>query len=41
LDDYGYFAGARKAVDGYFEGLSPSPFLVRLDHTGRIAVKPA
>lgn len=37
IDDYGYWAGARKAVDEYFEG---SLLLGRIDATGRIAVKP-
>ena len=39
IDDYGYWKGARKAVDEYFEQ-SPTPlFLHRIDSTGRIAVK--
>jgi hypothetical protein len=37
IDDYGYWAGARKAVDEYFGG---SLFLSRIDDTGRIAIKP-
>jgi predicted O-methyltransferase YrrM len=37
IDDYGYWAGARKAVDEYFAG---SLFLSRIDGTGRLAVKP-
>jgi O-methyltransferase len=37
IDDYGYWAGARKAVDEYFKG---SLFLSRIDDTGRIAIKP-
>lgn len=37
IDDYGYWAGARKAVDEYF---AASPILLnRIDQTGRIAVK--
>jgi DNA-binding transcriptional MerR regulator len=37
VDDYGHFAGARKAVDEYFAG---NPILLsRIDYTGRIAVK--
>jgi O-methyltransferase len=36
IDDYGYWAGARKAVDEYFTG---SVFLARIDETGRIAIK--
>jgi hypothetical protein len=38
IDDYGYWAGARKAVDEYFNG---SLFLSRIDETGRIAIKPS
>jgi len=37
VDDYGYWAGARKAVDEYFAG---ALLLGRIDATGRIAVKP-
>ncbi len=37
IDDYGYWAGARKAVDEYFKG---SLFLSRIDATGRVAIKP-
>lgn len=37
IDDYGYWAGARKAVDEYFAG---SLFLSRIDETGRVAIKP-
>lgn len=37
IDDYGHFAGARKAVDEYFAG---APVLLsRIDYTGRLAVK--
>jgi hypothetical protein len=37
IDDYGYWSGARKAVDEYFRD---SLFLSRIDDTGRIAIKP-
>jgi hypothetical protein len=37
IDDYGYWTGAKKAVDEYFNG---SLFLSRTDDTGRIAIKP-
>ena len=37
IDDYGYWSGARKAVDEYFRD---SLFLSRIDNTGRIAIKP-
>jgi O-methyltransferase len=40
IDDYGYWTGARKAVDQYFGGLDRKPLLNRIDFTGRIAVKP-
>jgi O-methyltransferase len=37
VDDYGHFAGARKAVDEYF---ADDPILLsRIDYTGRMAVK--
>lgn len=39
LDDYGYWQGARKAVDEYFDQ-RPEPMLLnRIDETGRIAIK--
>ena len=38
LDDYGHWRGAKQAVDEYFE--SEPIFLSRLDHTGRLAIKP-
>jgi hypothetical protein len=37
IDDYGYWTGARKAVDEYFRG---SLYLSRIDDTGRLAIKP-
>jgi O-methyltransferase len=38
LDDYGHWAGARKAVDDYF---AATPLLLApLDYTGRLVVKP-
>jgi O-methyltransferase len=38
VDDYGHFAGARRAVDEYF---AQAPILLsRIDYTCRIAVKP-
>ncbi|MGO9889087.1 MAG: TylF/MycF/NovP-related O-methyltransferase [Solirubrobacteraceae bacterium] len=37
IDDYGHFAGARKAVDEYF---ATDPILLsRIDYTGRLAIK--
>jgi hypothetical protein len=37
IDDYGYWEGARRAVDEYFGG---KLFLSRIDNTGRVAIKP-
>jgi O-methyltransferase len=39
VDDYGYWKGARKAVDEYFAKIPDAPYLARIDFTGRIAVK--
>ena len=41
IDDYGYWAGAREAVDEYFKGYNNRPFLVYNDYTGRAGVKVA
>jgi O-methyltransferase len=41
LDDYGYWQGARKAVDEYFAKQAKKPLLHRIDLTGRMAVKRA
>jgi O-methyltransferase len=38
IDDYGYWQGARKAVDEYFDSRSIRVFLHRIDNTGRIVV---
>ena len=40
IDDYGFWKGARKAVDEYIAQHSLRLFLARMDDTGRIAVKP-
>lgn len=42
IDDYGHWQGAQKAVDEYIEQMQPGsrPFLVPVDYTGRIAIKP-
>ncbi len=40
IDDYGHWAGARKAVDEYFEASNIRPFLFRIDDTGRLYIKP-
>jgi hypothetical protein len=39
IDDYGHWAGARKAVDEFFAGRPDAPLLSRIDYTGRIGVK--
>ena len=39
IDDYGHFAGARRAVDEYFGTLRFLPYLSRVDYTGRVTVK--
>lgn len=40
IDDYGYWQGAKKAVDEYFSASREPVFLHRIDNTGRILVKP-
>ena len=40
IDDYGYWTGARKAVDDFFALEQKRPLLHRIDFTGRIGVKP-
>ena len=40
VDDYGYWAGARKAVDDFFTDDPRRPLLHRTDFTGRVAMKP-
>jgi predicted O-methyltransferase YrrM len=39
IDDYGYWLGARKAVDEYIEENNLCILLNRIDRTGRIAIK--
>jgi O-methyltransferase len=39
IDDYGHWAGAKKAVDEYIEEQRLMLLLNRIDYTGRIAVK--
>lgn len=39
IDDYGHWAGARKAVDEFFANCHDAPLLSRIDEGGRIAVK--
>lgn len=40
IDDYGHWAGCRKAVDEYFADLGITVLLSRVDHTARTIVKP-
>jgi len=40
IDDYGYWEGARRAVDEFFAAMKSPPFMSRIDVTGRIIVKP-
>jgi hypothetical protein len=40
IDDYGYWKGARQAVDEYLDGSRVPIMLQRIDYTGRIAVVP-
>ena len=40
IDDYGYWSGAKKAVDEFIESLKTKIFLHRIDHTGRCFIKP-
>jgi O-methyltransferase len=39
IDDYGHFRGAKQAVDEYFSESRVPIMLVRVDYTGRVAVK--
>jgi O-methyltransferase len=39
IDDYGYWQGAKKAVDDYFEKHNIKILLNRIDESGRIAIK--
>jgi hypothetical protein len=39
LDDYGYWKGAREAVDQYLSENNQKMFIVRIDKAGRIGIK--
>ena len=39
IDDYGFWQGAKKAVDEYFSTIRQPIFLHRIDNTGRLLVK--
>jgi hypothetical protein len=40
IDDFGHWAGAKKAVEQYFGEIGLAPFLHRIDQTGRLVIKP-
>ncbi len=40
LDDYGFWKGARQAILEYLKETKTKIFLSRIDHTGRIGIKP-
>lgn len=40
IDDYGHWAGARRAVDEYFAKNNLSPWMHVIDETGRAFIKP-
>lgn len=40
IDDYGYWTGARRAVDAFFSTLAHRPMMSRIDFTGRMIIKP-
>lgn len=40
IDDYGDWEGARRAVDEFLESCPDTPFLHRIDETGRLIIKP-
>jgi len=40
IDDYGYWAGTRRAVDEFMEKASIKPELRRIDYEGRQLRKP-
>ena len=39
IDDYGQWAGSKKATDEYFENVGNRPFLQYTDYTGRVGIK--
>lgn len=40
VDDYGHWAGSKKAVDQYFAEIGVRPYLHRIDATARLIIKP-
>jgi hypothetical protein len=41
IDDYGYWRGARQAVDESIAELNLTPYFHRIDFTARLSIKPA
>ncbi len=41
IDDYGHWAGAKKAVDEYFKARGEGVYLHRIDYTARLMIKTA
>lgn len=41
IDDYGYWNGAKQAVDEYFKARNEHPFLARVDNAARFFIKMA
>ncbi len=41
VDDYGHHKGSQQAVDEYFRNSNNSPFLHRIDYSGRLIIKPS
>lgn len=39
IDDFGFWEGARRAVVEYFDKMRSTPFLHRIDFTGRLIIK--
>jgi O-methyltransferase len=40
IDDYGWWKGARRAIDEYFDAAGGRPLLQRIDETGRLLIVP-
>lgn len=40
IDDYGHWEGCKKAVDEYFTNNNIPIFMMRIDYTGRLIIKP-
>ena len=41
VDDYGYWAGSKRATDEFFADRDDAPLLIRVDCSGRVGIKPA